>query len=171
MLKQPDISELLGDVSAAPEPKLKPEPAKALKPGSKSHCAFSQGDVVVVHCLTSPEEVWLAGEVVGYNSSTGMVEINVGIPGQPYCCSPDRLSRYDGIVDCYRLGSRAYCDRLDCPGGQAHGSFACHLCGKRSTSWWWRVGHTAIKRPTDPPKWPDSVWFPWGYCPNLKKFP
>ena len=123
---------------------------------------FAAGDVVLIDGLT-----W-AGQVIGPAEVDGMLLINIGVPGNPYCCSECRVSKYTGVVSLWRLGQATVCDRLDCHPEQHAKLFTCPQCDRRSEPHWWYVGHMADGPRS--PKWPDAVWFPAGYDPNRRSF-
>lgn len=126
------------------------------------------GMVVLVDALAQNDRRPLAtGCIIGLKQ-TGMVVVDVGIPGNPYTCAPERLTKYDGVVNLWRLGQMAVCDRPGCQPHQSARPFTCQLCEARSRPHWWYVGEMSAE--AHAPRWPDAVWFPAGYDPNERRF-
>ena len=143
-----------------------PESLEAIAPAETPR-PFATGDIVVISQLNS-DEFFAAGSVVSY-TPLGMVQVDIGIPGQLYTCSEDRVRRYEGVVCSWRLGAAASCDRPDCEPKTKAEPFQCSVCGQGARPWWWHIGDMALK-PVKP-RWPNAMWYPAGYDPNFREGP
>ena len=163
---QPDAPVAIAPKSTPVNNSVPPEPPQAIAPDEAPR-QFTAGDIVVISQLDS-EEFFAAGPVVGY-TGLGMVQVDIGIPGQLYTCSEERLRAYDGVVALWRLGAAASCDRPDCRPKTQPKPFQCRVCERQARPWWWDVGDMAMKPAK--PRWPDAMWFPAGYDPNFREGP
>lgn len=132
---------------------------------------FAAGDIVTIAPLR-PEQKdkscapsIRAGVVVSHSSS-GYVRVDVGAPGNALECTEERLAKYGGVVSLWRLGQATYCDRSNCKPHCTARPFTCSVCGSCSIPQWWYVGQMSAE--PSKPKWPDAVWFPANYDPNLQ---